>query len=96
MKVNGKENDCHILKDLPDGLSIERRMLSMLTGIKFEDLGEALAQTEEDQDEKDTGEFHAMVAYLRPQGSGQGGRGGGAKGEKGSRFGRGKFVKGRH
>ena len=55
MKINDEERNRRILKGRPDGLSVERRTLSMLSGVKFEDLGEALARIEEDQDEKDAG-----------------------------------------
>lgn len=50
--VNDERQNHRILKGLPDGLSVRRRMLSMLSGVKFEDLGEALARIEEDKDQK--------------------------------------------
>lgn len=86
-RVNDKEKNSRILKGLPYGLSVKRGTLSMLTGVRSDDLGEALARFEEDQEEKDTGGTHTLTANLRSQGGGQRGHGGGARGDNGSRGG---------
>lgn len=68
----------------------------MLTGIRFDDLGEVFARIEENQEKKDAGGTHALAANLRSKGGGQGRRGGGAQGGKGNPGGRGKRGQGRH
>lgn len=79
-----------------DGLSIERRTFSMLTGVKFDDLGEDLARIDENTAKEDTGGTRALVANLRSQVGMQEGRGGGNREDEGSRGGHCKRDKSRH
>lgn len=76
IKVRDEKN-WNVLKELPDGLSVERCTLSILIGVRFHDVGKAPARIEEDQEKVDAVGTHALAANLRSQGGGQGGRGGG-------------------
>ena len=80
-----KEINSRILNDLPSVFDVEKKMFWMMTDIKPDELGEALARIQDSRTmDGSAGGTHALATGVKPRGNGQG-RGGGARWDRGGR-----------
>ena len=79
-KING-----YILNGLLSDFDVEHKMFLIIADIESDELGEALAQIEDQRTRNgSTGGTHALATDVKPRGNGQG-RGGGAREGHGGR-----------